>query len=163
MNTAPFIDASFEPPKSFDSSHFHFCMLEPSVAALDYEAVMSSQKRLQGMFGKQSQWPDKDMTLAENVASLKQHKQEFLARKAFAFSVFNTNKNKCLGSVYIDPTLSENHDCEVYLWIRNSCYQLDSLLYQAVVKWLDKSWPFTCVAFPGRTISWQAWNERLSD
>lgn len=156
-----FIDEAFVVPTSLDTEHFHFRMLEESIAALDFEAVMSSQKRLQGVFGLGSKWPKVDMTLAENIESLKIHQQEFRSRKAFAYSVFNNSKTKCLGSVYIDPSQSHDYDCDVYLWIRDDSLALDNALYGAVLSWLSSDWPFSNIVFPGRSISWLAWNAAL--
>lgn len=146
----PFIADSYEPPKSFDNPVFHFRVLEEQVAELDFEAVMSSQQRLQGIFGSGSPWPKSDMTLEENIASLKVHKQEFALRQAFAYSVFNKTKNKCLGAVYIDPSDSPNYQCVVHLWIRDDSIELDHELFQTVRKWLQEEWRFSNVAFPGR-------------
>lgn len=156
-----FIPESFEVPKFFDTEYFHFRVLEDEIAKLDFEAVMSSQKRLQGIFGPESEWPKSDMTLEENIESLKIHKQEFESRKAFAYSVFNSSEDKCLGSVYIDPSKSPNYDCEVYLWVRDDSLGLDKDLYNVVLKWLSNDWPFSKIAFPGRSISWSEWRKQL--
>jgi len=137
-------------------------VLEGKIAELDFEAVMSSQKRLQGIFGSDSQWPKSDMTLEENIASLNVHKQEFESRQAFAYSVFNKPKTKCLGSVYIDPSDSPHYQCGVYLWVRDDSIELDNDLYQTVYKWLYVEWGFSKVAFPGRCILWKDWNKELS-
>jgi hypothetical protein len=145
-----FIHDAFVVPTTLDTEHFHLRMLEDSIAALDFEAVMSSQKRLQGIFGLGSQWPKVNMSLEENVESLKIHKQEFESRKAFAYSVFNNSNTKCLGSVYIDPSQSQDYDCDVYLWIRDDSLALDKTLYGAVLDWLSNDWPFSNIAFPGR-------------
>lgn len=157
-----FIPDSFEVPTSLDTEHFHFRVLDDEVAELDFEAVMSSQKRLQGIFGPESQWPEKDMTLEQSINSLKIHKQEFESRKAFAYSVFNKEKVKCLGSVYIDPSQSPNYQCDVYLWIRDDNIELDNTLYQTVHKWLYEKWSISKVAFPGRCISWANWRKELN-
>ena len=34
---------------------------------------------------------------------------------------------------------------------------LDIALYHTVFDWLKKDWPFSKVAFPGRSISWADW------
>ncbi|NRD73081.1 hypothetical protein HQQ94_07475 [Shewanella sp. VB17] len=156
-----FIHESFVAPISLDTEHFHLKVLEDSLATLDFEAVMSSQKRLQGIFGLGSEWPKINMSLEENIESLKIHKKEFESKEAFAYSVFNHNKTKCLGSVYIDPSQSPNYDCEVYLWVRDDSLALDEKLYNAVIKWLSNDWPFSKIAFPGRCISWLEWGKQL--
>jgi len=158
----PFISETYQPPKSFDNKYFHFRVLESEVAELDFEAVMSSQKRLQGIFGSDSKWPKNDMTLEENIASLKVHKQEFESRQAFAYSVFNKLKDKCLGSVYIDPSDSPNYQCVVFLWVRDDSIELENELYQTVCKWLFEEWTFAKVAFPGRCILWEDWDKELN-
>ena len=156
-----FIPESFEAPTFFDSNYFHFRVLEDTVAELDFAAVMSSQKRLQGIFGPETEWPKSDMSLEENRESLKVHKQEFESREAFAYSVFNCLKDKCLGSVYIDPSQSSNYDCEVYLWVRDDSIALEKVLYQTVLNWLQEEWPFSKIAFPGKCISWEDWTNEL--
>ena len=156
-----FVSESFEPPRVFDCENFHFRVLDEDVAELDFEAVISSQERLQGIFGPKSEWPKSDMTLEENIESLKVHKQEFALRDAFAYSVFNNSKDKCLGSVYIDPSKSINYDCEVYLWIRNDSIELEKVLYQTVLNWLQVAWPFSKIAFPGKSIPWKEWTNEL--
>ena len=157
-----FISETYEPPKIFDNECFHFRVLKSEVAELDFEAVMSSQKRLQGIFGSGSEWPKSDMTIEENIASLKLHEQEFESRQAFAYSVFDKSKKKCLGSVYIDPSDSPNYQCVVYLWVREDSIELDNELYQTVRKWLSEEWGFSKVAFPGRCILWEDWDKELN-
>jgi len=157
-----FIPNDFKPPIIFSTKNFHFIVLEEELAEEDFAAVMSSKNRLKGIFGPESKWPKSDMTLAENKESLSVHRQEFESRSAFAYSIFNPLKNKCLGSVYIDPCQSINYDCEVYLWIRDDSIALDDVLYQTVFNWLQAVWPFAKVAFPGRVISWQEWAVDLS-
>ncbi|KNC68092.1 hypothetical protein [Pseudoalteromonas ardens] len=157
-----FIPESFEPPVNLDTEHFHFRVLDTSVAEPDYEAVMSSQQNLQGIFGPDFDWPKADMTLDESRASLKVHQREFAAREAFAYSVFDCSQKRCLGSVYIDPSRSPEYDCEVYLWVRSDSQALDPVLYKTVQSWLGDHWPFNKVAFVGRTISWQTWGVEIS-
>jgi len=152
-----FIPLDFKPPSSFSCEPFHFTVLTETLATLDFDAVMSSQKRLQGIFGENSDWPKPDMTLADNIKSLAAHKQEFDTRTAFAYSVLNNAKDKCLGCIYIDPSQSSSYDCEVYLWVRNDHLLLDETLYLTTLNWLNTEWPFTKVAFPGRTITWPQW------
>ncbi|MBQ4835750.1 hypothetical protein [Pseudoalteromonas luteoviolacea] len=156
-----FIPDTFEPPLYFDSANFYFRVLEEQVAQLDFDAVMSSQQRLQGIFGPNSQWPKRNMTLDENIESLQAHKKEFESREAFAYSVFNKSQDKCLGSVYIDPSQSPNYDCEVYLWVRDDSIKLEKALYQTVLIWLQERWPFSRIVFPGRSISWSRWASEI--
>jgi len=157
-----FIPKSFEAPRTLSTEHFYFRVLDETVAQLDYEAVMSSREQLIGIFGPGSTWPEMDMTFEENIASLKVHQAEFDSQKAFAYSVFDASKSNCLGSVYIDPSRSHNYDCEVYFWIRNDCSALEQELFNTISSWLQKAWPFSRIAFPGRSISWEAWCDELT-
>ena len=157
----PFIPKSFDPPRTLKAKYFYFKVLEDSIAELDFEAVMSSQKRLQSIFGPDSEWPKFNMNIEENIASLKAHKGEFELREAFAYSVFNESKTRCLGSVYIDPSQSPNYDCDVYYWIRDDSLALEEELYKTVLNWLQKVWSFSKIAFPGKHISWEDWAKEL--
>jgi len=157
-----FIPDSFKIPNKLNTESFHFRVLDDEVAMVDFKAVMSSQKRLKGMFGPTSEWPKGNMTIEENIKSLKAHKQQFDSREAFAYSVFNGTNDRCLGSVYIDPSQSQNFDCEVYLWIRDDDFALDTELYQVVLSWLQRSWLFSKIAFPGRSITWEDWAVELN-
>ena len=152
-----FVPKSFDVPSSVSLTPFHLSVLEESNAEVDYQAVMSSLKRLKSIFGPNTSWPSQKMSLEENIASLQTHHREFIEREAFAYTVFNESKTKCLGSVYIDPSRSKPYDCEVYLWVREDSANLDAILYSSVLTWLTEYWPFEKIAFPGRSISWQDW------
>ncbi|KGJ89846.1 hypothetical protein [Colwellia psychrerythraea] len=157
-----FIPQSFTVPHALKTDSFYFRVLEDSLAAFDYEAVMTSLEKLTSIFGPDTTWPNKNMTLNDNIASLKVHKQEFKSREAFAYSVFNQTNDRCLGCVYIDPSQSSHYDCEVYLWVRSDSAMLDQQLYTVVLDWLKQDWPFTNIAFPGREITWHEWTEQLN-
>lgn len=155
-----FVPQSFIVPTLLKNENFHFRVLEDSLATLDFDAVMTSLARLRSIFGPNTAWPDKNMTLEDNVASLKVHQQEFESREAFAYSVFNQENDRCIGCVYIDPSQSPNYDCEVYLWVRSDSATLDQALYTVVLNWLEHYWPFANVAFPGRDITWSDWKKQ---
>ncbi|PMG52205.1 hypothetical protein [Shewanella sp. 10N.286.52.B9] len=156
-----FIPKDFEAPINLETDIFHICPLDTNVANLDYEAVMSSTTELQGIFGRDFSWPKPNMTLEESITSLKVHEQEFKTKKAFAYSVLNTDRNKCFGSIYIDPSRSKQFDCEVYYWIRSDSIVLQEKLFNVVSKWLKSQWPFQKVAYPGRLIPWENWDKQV--
>ncbi|MCL1068561.1 hypothetical protein L2735_17455 [Shewanella olleyana] len=155
------VSTSFTVPLIHSTEHFYFTPLNEDVAELDYEAVMFSQQSLQGIFGPHSNWPELDMTLEQNIISLNVHKQEFKTRTAFAYSVLNLEQTKCLGSIYIDPSDFSQYQCVVHFWIRSDSIEQESILFQTIKNWLNDEWNFTQVAFPGRTISWQDWLNKL--
>ena len=156
-----FIPKNFKVPTNLETGIFYICQLDINVANLDYEAVMYSADELQGIFGRDFCWPKSDMTLEESIISLKVHEREFETKKAFAYSVLNTDKSKCFGSIYIDPSRSEQFDCEVYFWIRSDSVTLEEKLFKVVSWWLQNQWPFKKIAYPGRLISWENWEEQI--
>jgi hypothetical protein len=157
-----FVPQKFVVPESFITDRYRLEMLSPSVAEIDYDAVMTSKVRLRTVFSEKTEWPKDDMSLEENRRDLKRHEIEFKSRQAFAYTVLTLLREKCIGCVYIDPSTVSEFDCEVYLWVRESDLVLDSDLYNNIRNWLMSSWPFKSIAFPGREISWDKWKLFLS-
>ena len=151
----------FEVPESFVTDLYRLEILTPKVTELDYDAVMSSKERLRNVFGENTEWPKDDMSLEKNTEDLTRHEKEFKIREAFAYTVLTLPSDKCIGCVYIEPTIVREFDCEVYLWVRDSEISLDNHLYKSVYNWLLSSWPFKKIAFPGREISWADWKSYL--
>ncbi|WP_286262055.1 hypothetical protein [Thalassotalea atypica] len=156
-----FIPTNFKIPISFDVKDFHICPLDRNVAELDFEAVMSCHNELRGVFGPNDSWPKPHMTLADSIASLLVHEDEFKNREAFAYSVLTTDKNICLGSIYIDPCNLKQYECEVYFWVRSDRIDLENKLFAFISSWLQKEWPFKNVVYPGRSVSWKNWEQQL--
>ena len=84
------------------------------------------------------------------------------SRVVFAYSVFDKNNSRCLGSVYIDPSRSSHYDCEVHFWVRADSAFLDAALHTTILRWLEHHWLFAKVVFPGRNIDWEAWDKELN-
>jgi|TARA_B100000767_G_C19689577_1_gene503362 hypothetical protein len=151
------LPGKFIVPENHKTRDFYFTILEPSLTKIDYEAVMSSQKRLRQVFRVNDSWPAKEMTITENTDDLIRHASEFKQKKAFAYSVYTKNKDDYIGCVYINPTSRINYSCEVYLWVKDSRIDLDEKLFQQTRKWLEKYWNLKNVAYPGRVIPWSSW------
>jgi len=83
---------------------------------------------------------------------LERHQQEFLAREAFAYTVVALDESRVLGCVYINPARETDAEAEVYMWVRQSEYDvgLDPILFQTVKNWIGSVWPFATVVYPGR-------------
>lgn len=152
-----FVPTDFNVPTSYIKDKYCLEVLSAKFAELDFDAVSKSKKRLRNVFGESTEWPKEDITLEDNIRDLNRHEQEFLSREAFAYSILTPNIDKCLGCLYIEPSASEEYDCEVYLWVRESEIELDEKLYKDVKDWLKERWPFKNVIFPGREISWEEW------
>ena len=151
------VSISFKVPKELSKELFYFQVLEPKFSEVDYEAVMSSRKRLRHVFAENSKWPETDMSFESNKSDLVRHEKEFNSRVAFAYAVLNLAEDNYLGCIYINPTEQVDYDCEVYLWVKDTEVALDQALFKTVKDWLNNEWPFKRCAYPGRTINWEDW------
>jgi hypothetical protein len=149
MEASPFVPDDFEVPTALETDRFRLRMLSVDDVEKDYEAVIESAELLHSMG---STWPREGFTIEENLADLQRHQQEFLDRKAFAFTVVSLDERRVLGCVYINPTKEQGYDALAYMWVRQSEYDqgLDPILFQTVRTWLESSWPFSAVYYYGR-------------
>jgi RimJ/RimL family protein N-acetyltransferase len=149
MMDSPFVPATFEVPSLLETEHFRLRMLSTSDVEKDYEAVMETQKRFHAIG---LSWPREGFTIQENLADLEQHQQEFLDRKAFAYTVVALDESQVLGCVYINPPKWTDAEAEVFLWVRQREYDrgLDEILFKTVKEWIKAMWPFKTVAYPDR-------------
>ncbi len=158
--TQTFVPDGFVVPETIVNSDFRLEILEPSVAEIDYETVMSSRKRLRSVFDEHDDWPADTMTLAFNIRDLERHEREFKTRVAFAYTVREPHGDGYWGCVYIKPSTTD-FDAEVYLWVSDAEVSHDENLYDFIRSWLASDWPFERVAYPGREISWDRWHALL--
>jgi RimJ/RimL family protein N-acetyltransferase len=149
MKKLPFVPENFDVPGSLETDQFRLRMLSVGDVEKDYEAVIESRELLHSMG---SSWPREGFTIEENLADLERHQQEFLDREAFAYTVVSLEESRVLGCVYINPTDRGNAEAKVHMWVRQSEYDkgLDGVLFQTVKKWMESSWPFNHVIYPGR-------------
>jgi RimJ/RimL family protein N-acetyltransferase len=149
-----FVPDAFKVPATLETSEFRLRMLSVDDVEKDYEAVMESRELLHAQFG--GPWPREGFTIEENLSDLRRHQQEFEQRKAFAYTVVSLDETRVLGCVYINPPedaiMSANTDAVVVMWVRQSEFDkgLDPVLFETVKKWLEETWPFQYVAYPGR-------------
>ena len=161
MNTeqpvVPFIPKTFVVPPLLETAEFRLRMLTVNDVVKDYEAVMTSVEHCKTIWG--GKWPQ-GLTLEQNLIDLGWHQKEFQTRRSFAYTVVKPDESRVLGCVYLEPTRKPGYDAEVYLWARQSelASGLEQRLYAAVREWVASAWPFTSVAYPGRSIAWEAWN-----
>jgi len=105
-----FVSSNFEIPESFVTDKFRLRMLTVNDVIKDYDAVMTSVDHLKGVFGPNSTWPSKDLTIEQDLIDLGWHQKEFQRRTSFAYTVMNLDESLCLGCVYIDPTRKKEYD-----------------------------------------------------
>jgi len=161
MNTTsaptPFVPADFDVPLTLETVEFRLRMLTVNHVVKDYDAVMSSVHHCKTIWPSLG-WPE-GLTLEQNLIDLGWHQKEFQTRRSFTYTVVDPTESMVLGCVYIEPTKRTGHDAVVFLWARQSHLAggLEERLYSAVRAWLSDKWPFKQVAFPGRSIDWNAW------
>ena len=155
-----FVPITASIPDGIKTKDFKIRILTINDLVKDYEAVMTSIDHLKGVFGPNSHWPSKDLTLEQDLVDLGWHQKEFEIRSSFAYTVMNLDESKCLGCIYIDPSEKVGYDAKIIFWVRKSeiVKGLDEKLFSVVKLWLSKEWWFKTVAFPGRIISWEKWN-----
>lgn len=151
MSTS-FVPKNFQVPEKLETDKFRLRMLTVNDVVKDYDAVMTSIDHLQGVFGKNSKWPSRELSLEQDLIDLGWHQKEFQQRTSFTYTVMNLAESQCLGCVYILPSQKEEVDAEVYLWVRQSEFEkgLDPILLDAVRNWITIVWPFKQVLYPGR-------------
>ena len=156
------IPKDFKIPEGFSTDKFRIRMLKVTDVVKDYDAVMTSLDHLYGVFGPNHRWPYLELTLEQDLIDLGWHQKEFQRRSTFAYTVMSLDESECLGCMYIFKPTKKDFDAEVYMWVRTSEYEkgLDPIFYKAVKEWIEKEWPFKNVAYPGRDISWEEWEQK---
>jgi hypothetical protein len=147
----PFVPAEFFVPRRLEHAEFFLRPLLITDVVKDYDAVMSSARELNGLFGPGSNWPPPDLSFEQDLIDLGWHHKEFQRRSSFAYTMLSLDEQVCLGCVYLYPTELPAFDAEVYFWVRTShSAVLEPVLHAALRRWLEDCWPFRQVAFPGR-------------
>lgn len=156
----------FVVPLSLERPRFRLRMLTVHDLVRDFDAVMSSVEHLRTTYSLDSgsTWPE-GLTLEEDLVDLGWHQREFTLRISFAYTVMAPDESRCLGCVYILPTLRHGHDAKVTMWVRADELSngLDEELYRTVRDWIANAWPFRNPAFPGRTIRFDDWHRLPTD
>ncbi len=155
-----FVPRDFVVPPMLETDHFRLRALTVHDLVKDYDAVMTSRDHLWRMFGDVWGWPPADLTLEQDLIDLGWHQKEFQLRSSFDYAVMSLDDTRLLGCVYIDPTTTAGYDAEVCLWVRESelANGLDAVLLTTVQRWIAQAWPFGQVGYPGRELSWDAWD-----
>jgi len=149
-DSSSFVPDSFEVPAFLETDRFRLRMLSTDDVEKDYEAVMESKEMLREIFG--GSWPRDEFPLEENLTDLERHQREFEQREAFTYTVVSLDEARVLGCVYFYPSKDENIDAVAYMWVRQSEFDkgLDPILFNTVKNWLEETWPFERIRYPGR-------------
>ena len=151
-DSAAFVPGDFTVPGELVTDSFRLVPLGPEHNDGDYRAWMSSIDHIRSTPGFQGRsWPRPEMTLAENLADLRRHAEDFASRTGFTYTVLAGGGGEISGCVYIYPGRDEA-GAEVRSWVRADRADLDVPLYQAVSGWLRTAWPFTAVSYAPRKV-----------
>ena len=157
----PFVPDDFEVPEALEADGFVIRPLTIHDAVIDYDAVMTSIDSIRDTYWRAPGWPFNDLSLMQNLIDLAWHTKERQFRTSFAYIPVTPDGKVELGCIYIDPSAREGFDADVQMWVRSSEADtgFDDRLFQTVRTWIAAAWPFERVAYPGREISREGWDE----
>ncbi len=156
-----FIPDDFEPPVLVEADSFKLLPLGPELVDVDFAAYMSSIEHLQETFTRSTGWPHDKITDEEAMQDMLNEEGRFNRRESFAYAVLTKDGEREMGCVYVRPSSKPGYEAEVSLWVTKADFDagFDATLYDWTVKWIEQSWPFAEVAYPGRAIEWSAWDK----
>ena len=158
----PFYPDDAPVPTELRTDEFLLRPLRATDVELDYDAVVASRELLRTRFG--GDWPRDDFTLAENLADLQRHEEDFRNRAGFTYTVMNPTETECLGCAYLYPLagalrrmgvgadavaqVGESEAAAVF-WARGDRVGdgLDKRLLAALLPWLRREFAFPRIAF----------------
>ena len=98
------------------------------------------------------------MSLSDNLRDLERHARDFAERRGFTYTVLSTGSGDVIGCVYIypvsgsEPGGAQGRRCaSVQSWVRADRAALDPVLYDAVLAWVERDWPFDSIQYAPRT------------
>lgn len=148
-------DKAFPPLAPFRKGRFRIEIMRPEFNETDWEAVMSSRESLR--IWSDSEWPEDDFSLTQNLEDMAAHIDDHAARRAYAYSVLSDDGNSCLGSIYIKPIAVMNEywkpdealkramehvATRVDFWLRDSevASRGDEALVKTILEWIGENW-----------------------
>jgi hypothetical protein len=158
MSGELFVPADFAVPDGLTGEDFRLVPLVPRHNEADYAAWTGSIEHIRatpGFAGRS--WPH-EMSLQDNLRDLERHAQDFANRQGFTYTVLSAESDEVIGCVYIYPPQGQRRDggtegqsaAAVMSWVRADRAQLDRVLYDAVVAWLERAWPFGSIQYAPR-------------
>lgn len=156
--TSSFVPSDFNVPAVLETDEYRLRMLTVNDVVKDFDAVVTSEAHLKGIFPPPSTWPE-GLTLEQDLIDLGWHQKEFQRRTSFTYTMMSLDETRCLGCVYFFPSDRQGYDAYALLWARQSelASGLEDRLLATVRQWLTDAWPFASVGFPGRDMSWDDW------
>jgi hypothetical protein len=159
MGGEPFVPVDFAVPDGLVADQgFRLTPLGPQHNEADYAAWTNSIDHIRatpGFIGRS--WPH-PMPLEDNLRDLEGHAQDFAERRGFTYTVLDADSDEIIGCVYIYPPKGQGPDggaegvpgAAVQSWVRADRAQLDSVVYDTVLAWLERDWPFQTIEYAPR-------------
>ncbi len=159
MSDEPFVPDDFAAPDGLIVGEFRLAPLGPQHNEADYAAWTASIDHIRATPGfPDGSWP-REMSLSDNLRDLERHAQDFADRRGFTYTVLSTGNGDVIGCVYIYPAGGREpggggaagQRAAVQSWVRADCAALDPVLYDAVLGWVERDWPFDSIEYAPRT------------
>jgi hypothetical protein len=158
MSGELFVPADFAVPGGLVTDHgFRLAPLGPQHNEADYTAWTGSIDHIRSTPGFAGHsWPH-PMSRQDNLRDLERHAQDFAERRGFTYTVLGDGSDEVIGCVYIYPLKGQGpggtdgaRGASVRSWVRADRAQLDRALYDAVLAWLRRDWPFNSIDYAPR-------------
>ena len=150
LKTAEFVPPTFVAPGPPSVGNYVWNILEPTILAPDYQALLDREGRTGPV----------TITKPQDYGELKRHRWEFQHHTAFSWGVMTPDKQSTVACVYINPSTKAGYDATVRMWVtkQGAAAGVEPMLEKAVRAWIAAKWPFKKVAFPGRDMPMSEWN-----
>jgi hypothetical protein len=159
MSDELFVPEDFAVPHGLIAGEFRLAPLGPQYNEADYAAWTASIDHIRGTPGfPDGSWP-REMSLNDNLRDMERHAQDFAGRRGFTYTVLSAGTGDVIGCVYIYP--ASGHEpgggaegrryASVQSWVRADRAALDPVLYDAVLAWVERDWPFDSIEYAPRT------------
>jgi hypothetical protein len=157
MSNEPFVPDEFTAPDGLIAGEFRLVPLGPQHNEADYAAWTGSIDHIRATPGfPDGNWPH-EMSLSDNLRDLERHARDFAERRGFTYTVLSTGTGEVIGCVYIYPAAGHEPGAAdgrrracVQSWVRADCAALDRVLYEAVLAWVERDWPFDSIEYASR-------------
>jgi hypothetical protein len=156
MSDELFVPEDFAAPDGLVAGEFRLAPLGPQHNEADYAAWAGSIDHIRATPGfPDGRWP-REMSLSDNLRDLERHARDFAERRGFTYTVLSTGSGDVIGCVYIYPasghmpTAEGRRHAHVQSWVCADCAALDPVLYDAVLAWVGRDWPFDSIEYAPR-------------
>jgi hypothetical protein len=141
------VDANFVVPQRYTFGNVVLVKVDPEYAAQDHRALMQAKAQIRQDLG--TAWPEDNLTLAANTASLTSDLLAFNQRTNFTYHLFERSTDQVIGCVYISQTGASQYQAAMYYWLIPAYYSSSEhpAIRQGLQQWLNTAWPFQAVDF----------------